>query len=151
MEEKIFDSLKLENQICFPLYAASREVVKLYRPHLDALNLTYTQYIAMMVMWEEKQCSVKELGKRLYLDSGTLTPVLKSLEQKGYVRRFRMENDERVMLTEITVKGEELREKAKEVPPKVGCRFLLSIEDSIELYRLLYTLLGNINGKNASD
>ncbi len=148
MEENNFDLLKLENQICFPLYAASREVVKLYRPHLDALNLTYTQYIAMMVMWEEKQCSVKELGKRLYLDSGTLTPVLKSLEQKGYVRRFRMENDERVMLTEITDKGEALKEQAKEVPPKVGCNFMLSAEQSVELYKLLYTLLGNISGKS---
>lgn len=148
MEENNFDLLKLENQICFPLYAASREVVKLYRPHLDALNLTYTQYIAMMVMWEEKQCSVKELGKRLYLDSGTLTPVLKSLEQKGYVRRFRMEDDERVMLTEITDKGEALKEQAKEVPPKVGCNFMLSAEQSIELYKLLYTLLGNISGKS---
>ncbi len=148
MEENNFDLLKLENQICFPLYAASREVVKLYRPHLDALNLTYTQYIAMMVMWEEKQCSVKELGKRLYLDSGTLTPVLKSLEQKGYVRRFRMEDDERVMLTEITDKGEALKEQAKEVPPKVGCNFMLSAEQSVELYKLLYTLLGNISGKS---
>ena len=83
MSKNNFEPLKLENQMCFPLYAAAREVVKLYRPHLDKINLTYTQYIAMMVLWEQEQCSVKELGQKLYLDSGTLTPVLKSLEQKG--------------------------------------------------------------------
>ncbi len=84
---KEYESLELKNQICFPLYAASREVIKQYRPYLDALNLTYTQYIAMMVFWEEKKISVKDLGKKLFLDSGTLTPVLKSLEVKGYISR----------------------------------------------------------------
>ena len=83
--EQNYDGLKLENQMCFPLYAASREVIKRYRPHLEKLDLTYTQYIAMMVFWQEKKLSVKELGKKLFLDSGTLTPVLKSLEAKGYI------------------------------------------------------------------
>ena len=87
--DKEYEGLKLKNQLCFPLYAASREVIKQYRPYLDAINLTYTQYIAMMVFWEEKKISVKELGKKLFLDSGTLTPVLKSLEAKGYISRSR--------------------------------------------------------------
>ena len=144
MDEKEFNPLKLENQLCFPLYAASRELVKLYRPYLDAHNLTYTQYITMMVMWEEKQCSVKELGKRLYLDSGTLTPVLKSLEQKGYIRRFRCETDERVLIAEVTDQGERLRESVKNIPGIIGCMNLLNPDDGAKLYELLYELLGKI-------
>ena len=102
MSEQTFDCLKLENQLCFPLYAASREIIKKYRPHLEKLDLTYTQYIAMMVFWEEKRINVKDLGKKLFLDSGTLTPVLKSLEAKGYVFRSRLPEDERVVMVEIT-------------------------------------------------
>ena len=89
------DSLKLENQLCFPLYACSKEVIRKYKPYLDKYDLTYTQYIAMMVLWEEKKVNVKELGQKLFLDSGTLTPLLKKLEQKGYIERKRSENDER--------------------------------------------------------
>ena len=90
-----YDAIKLENQICFPLYACAKEIVRRYKPFLDELDLTYTQYITMMVLWEEKEMNVKELGKRLYLDSGTLTPVLKRLEQKGLVIRKRNSKDER--------------------------------------------------------
>ena len=108
MNDSGYDVLKLENQLCFPLYAASREVIKQYRPFLEALDLTYTQYIAMMVFWEEKKISVKELGKKLFLDSGTLTPVLKSLEAKGFLKRYRSEEDERVLLVEITAAGESI-------------------------------------------
>ena len=97
---EIYETQRLENQLCFPLYACSREVVKKYRPYLDELNLTYTQYIVMMVMWEKKTINVKELGAKLYLDSGTLTPVLKSLESKGYVYRHRSLKDERVLLVD---------------------------------------------------
>ena len=93
-----YDAIKLENQICFPLYACAKEIVRRYKPFLDELNLTYTQYITMMVLWEEKEMNVKELGKRLYLDSGTLTPVLKRLEQKGLVIRKRNSKDERVLI-----------------------------------------------------
>ena len=92
-----YDVLKLENQICFPLYACSKEIVRKYKPFLDEIDLTYTQYITMMVMWEHKEMSVKDLGEYLYLDSGTLTPVLKKLEQKGYVTRARDVQDERVL------------------------------------------------------
>ena len=145
--DKKYDSLKLENQLCFPLYAASREVIKQYRPHLDALDLTYTQYIAMMVFWEEKKLSVKELGKRLFLDSGTLTPVLKSLEAKGYVVRSRSKKDERVLLVEITQKGEELKEQAALVPGKVAGCVKLDSQEAMQLYSLLYRVLGALSDK----
>jgi len=143
MNEK-YDGLKLKNQVCFPLYAASREVIKLYRPYLEAIDLTYTQYIAMLVFWEEKKLSVKELGQRLFLDSGTLTPVLKSLESKGYVQRYRSRQDERVLLVEITEKGEMLREHAASIPEPVSRCVNLDIEDAMQLYTLLYKVLDNI-------
>ena len=142
MNDNKYAALMLENQLCFPLYAASREVVKRYRPHLEPLGLTYTQYIAMMVFWEQKRCSVKELGAKLYLDSGTLTPVLKSLEAKGFVRRYRSTEDERVLLVEVTAEGERLRDRALTVPEKVGGCVRLSPEEAKELYDLLYRLLG---------
>ncbi|MBQ8826729.1 MAG: MarR family transcriptional regulator [Oscillospiraceae bacterium] len=145
MNDLNFDSLKLKNQLCFPLYAASREVIKLYRPYLEALNLTYTQYIAMMVFWEEKKISVKKLGKKLYLDSGTLTPVLKSLEAKGYVHRSRSVMDERVLLAEITDEGEKLREQASAVPQSVAGCVKLEPDEAMKLYELLYKILGAVN------
>lgn len=143
MQENNYENLLLKNQLCFPLYAASREVIKKYRPYLDKIGLTYTQYIAMMVFWEEKKISVKELGKKLFLDSGTLTPVLKSLEIKGFVKRFRSEEDERVLLVEITEKGEKLKEKACSVPEKVSGCVKLDSSEAVELYRLLYKVLGS--------
>jgi DNA-binding MarR family transcriptional regulator len=136
-----YDGLKLENQLCFPLYATSREVIKKYRPYLDALDLTYTQYITMMVFWEEKKISVKELGKKLYLDSGTLTPVLKSLEAKGFVKRYRSTEDERVLIVEITEKGEALRDKACSVPGEVSKCIRLESGEAMKLYELLYKVL----------
>lgn len=139
------DNLKLENQLCFPLYAASREVIKRYRPYLAALDLTYTQYICMMVFWAEKQLSVKELGQKLYLDSGTLTPVLKSLEAKGYVRRTRSPKDERVLMVEITAAGEALKAQAAHVPEAVSACVRLDSEEALTLYRLLYKVLGTLN------
>mgnify|MGYP003304175005 CR=1 FL=1 len=99
------DYLKLENQICFPLYVASKEIIRKYKPFLDEINLTYTQYITMMVMWEEKSICVKDLGRRLFLDSGTLTPVLKTLEKKGYITRSRSKEDERNLIVKITDLG----------------------------------------------
>lgn len=138
-----YDGLKLENQLCFPLYAASREVIKQYRPHLDALGITYTQYITMMVFWEDKKINVKELGKKLFLDSGTLTPVLKSLEAKGYVRRYRSSEDERVLMVEITDKGEALKENAVLVPQKLASCINLTADEAIQLHALLHKLLDN--------
>lgn len=136
-----FDTLKLENQLCFPLYACSREIVKKYKPYLDELDLTYTQYITMMVMWEKKQINVKELGECLFLDSGTLTPLLKKLEQKGWVTRQRAKSDERVLIVTLTEAGDELRRKAVTVPQKMACCVKLSQEEVQTLYTLLYKLL----------
>lgn len=140
----VYDCLKIENQLCFPLYAASKEVIKRYRPFLEKLELTYTQYIAMMVFWEQKSISVKELGAKLYLDSGTLTPVLKHLEQKEYITRSRSREDERVLIAEITEKGEALRDKAVEIPAQMACCIRLEPEEAAALYKLLYKLLGSI-------
>ena len=139
--DKKYDALKLENQLCFPLYAAAREVVKRYRPHLDAIDLTYTQYITMMVMWEEKEITVKALGEKLFLDSGTMTPVLKSLEAKGYVTRKRSTTDERSVSVFLTDSGEALKEKAVDIPAKVAGCVGLDGEEALQLYRLLYKVL----------
>ena len=144
MTDQSFDNLKLRNQLCFPLYAASKEIVKRYRPYLDDLNLTYTQYITMMVLWEHKRLNVKELGEQLYLDSGTLTPVLKSLESKGFVRRTRSSRDERVLIVELTKEGEALRDRARRVPDEVFGSLKLSTEESKALYDLLYKLLAGM-------
>ena len=144
MDEQKYDVLKLENQLCFPLYAAAKETVKLYRPLLEKMNLTYTQYIAMLVFWEHKKMNVKELGEKLYLDSGTLTPVLKSLEAKGYVRRYRSTEDERVLLVEVTEAGKALREEALSVPAQMACHVVLSPEERLTLYKLLYKLLSAV-------
>ncbi len=144
MDEQKYDVLKLENQLCFPLYAAAKETVKLYRPLLEKMNLTYTQYIAMLVFWEHKKMNVKELGEKLYLDSGTLTPVLKSLEAKGYVRRYRSTEDERVLLVEVTEAGKALRDEALSVPAQMACHVVLSPEESLTLYKLLYKLLSAV-------
>lgn len=138
-----YDSLKLENQLCFPLYACSKEIVKRYKPFLEEIDLTYTQYITMMVLWEHKQMNVKELGSYLYLDSGTLTPVLKKLEQKGYLTRKRNEKDERVLDVAITETGEALKERAVEIPRKIGGCVVLPPEDAIRLYEILQKLLGS--------
>lgn len=136
-----YDVLKLENQLCFPLYACSKEIVKRYKPLLDELELTYTQYITMMVLWEEQNISVKDLGKRLYLDSGTLTPVLKRLEQKKYVVRQRDIKDERSLIVSVTKEGEMLREKAVDIPYKMTGCVALDEKDATELYRILHKIL----------
>ena len=135
-----YDSLKLENQLCFPLYACSKEIVRRYKTYLDKLDLTYTQYIVMMVMWEEKELNVKELGDKLFLDSGTLTPVLKKLESKGYVTRERSKIDERTLIVTLTDSGKELREMAVDIP--VGMRGCLKLSDE-EMIQLR-TMLGKI-------
>lgn len=139
-----FDTLKIENQLCFPLYACSKEVVKKYKPFLDAIDLTYTQYITMMVMWDKKRINVKSLGEILFLDSGTLTPLLKKLEDKGFVERKRSDSDERNLIVSITEKGEELKNEAQSIPMAVRGCVNLTQEETIELYRLLYKILGNM-------
>lgn len=139
-----YDALKLDHQLCFPLYAASREVIKLYHTPLGKLGLTYTQYITMMVLWEEKEITVKDLGKRLYLDSGTLTPVLKTLEKDGYITRTRSSEDERVLVVKNTKKGEQLKDQVVDIPKEIGSCVCLSEQDAKDLYRILYSILNTI-------
>ena len=136
-----YDALKLENQLCFPLYACAKEVVRLYKPFLDKIDLTYTQYITMMALWEHKQVNVKELGEMLYLDSGTLTPLLKKLEQKGYISRARSKEDERILNVCITEKGDLLREEALAIPGQMSACVRLDAEDAAKLYEILHKLL----------
>lgn len=138
-----YDALKLENQLCFPLYACSKEIVKRYTPFLEEIDLTYTQYITMLVLWEHREMNVKELGKYLYLDSGTLTPVLKKLEQKGYITRARLKEDERVLNVALTESGLELREKAVSIPMQIGSCVQLEQEEAVQLHALLQKLLKN--------
>lgn len=136
-----YDCIKLENQICFPLYVCAKEVVRQYKPFLDEIDLTYTQYIAMMVMWDKREISVKGLGSYLYLDSGTLTPVLKTLEKKGYIERKRSTEDERILMVSLTAEGEALRDKAVSIPSKISRCIAISPEDAGELYRILHLIM----------
>ncbi|MBR4185915.1 MAG: MarR family transcriptional regulator [Clostridia bacterium] len=144
---KKYDALKLEKQICFPLYAASREVTKLYHPMLTDLNLTYTQYIVMMVLWETDPITEKEMGKRLHLDSGTLTPVLKSLEAKNFIARSRSKEDERVVNVDLTDEGRALKDKAVGIPAQINGRVKLEADETKTLYDLLYKLLANLENE----
>lgn len=139
--KKNYEILKLKNQLCFPLYAASKEVVKSYTPILSELSLTYTQYIVMLALWEHEKLSVKELGEKLFLDSGTLTPVIKSLQEKGYVEKARAKSDERVIEVTLTSEGEELKKRAVDVPEKISHEICLSPEEAMTLYELLYKIL----------
>ena len=143
MEE--FDPLKLSNQLCFPIYACAREIQKAYTPFLEELDLTYTQYITMMVMWERKEISFKELGNILFLDSGTLTPVIKNLEKKGFVEKERSKEDERNVNVRITKQGEDLKDKAKYIPQKMVCAYKLPQDEGAQLYSLIYKLLNVIS------
>lgn len=133
--------IKLDNQICFSLYAASREIIKLYKPVLDKYNLTYTQYITMLVLWEEEKATVKGIGKRLHLDSGTLTPLLKKLELMGLITRYRDSKDDRVVIAELTEKGKGLKERIVDVPKEVFCKVNMSVEKASELKANLDELL----------
>ena len=144
---KNYDSLKLENQLCFPLYACAKEIVRQYRPYLEPLDLTYTQYLALVVLWECESSSVKALGEKLYLDSGTLTPVLKTLEKKGYIKRNRSEEDERVLIVEITRLGLSLRDKVADFPRKEAQTACLTEEENIQLYTLLNKMLASTKQK----
>ncbi|RKM62458.1 MarR family transcriptional regulator [Butyrivibrio sp. CB08] len=143
-KQEKYDSLKLGNQLCFPLYACSKEIIRKYKPYLDDIDLTYTQYIAMMVLWEKKTVNVKTLGECLYLDSGTLTPVLKKLESKGYITRERSSEDERNLVVSITPEGEKLKDKALSIPPAMGSCVKLTEEEYRLLYKLLYKIIGNV-------
>ena len=142
MGDDKYTCLKLESQLCFPLYACSKEIIRRYKPYLDELDLTYTQYITMMVLWERGSVSVKELGEALYLDSGTLTPLLKKLENKGYIKRSRSKEDERNLIVTLTDKGWELREEMLSIPRSMASCVDLEPQEAADLYRLLYKVLG---------
>ncbi len=143
MEYDYREAMKLVNQLCFPLYAAARNVTNLYAPWLKPLGLTYTQYIVFLVLWERDGVSVTEIGEKLMLDNGTLSPLLKKLEKAGYIQRRRRPEDERVVEIILTDEGKALQEKAKEVPARVAACINLDHEKAQTLYSLLYELLDN--------
>ena len=136
-----YDVLKLDRQYCFPLYACSRELIKEYKPFLDELDLTYTQYLTMLVLWEKKAINVKALGDQLFLDSGTLTPLLKKLEDKGLVSRRRSERDERNLIVTITEAGEDMKDRALHIPTEMAKCVNLPLDEVYTLYRMLNQLL----------
>ncbi len=139
-----FEALRLDNQFCFPLYACARAVTRRYKPHLDRIGLTYTQYITMLVLWEQRQATSKVLGERLYLDSGTLTPVLKKLEEKGLVRRARDAHDERNLMVTLTKRGEALRSTAADIPDRMADCLPLAPDEAAALYALLRKMLRTV-------
>lgn len=136
-----YEQLLLERQLCFPLWAAARKVTGIYRPVLEPLGLTYTQYLVLLALWEHDRQSVREIGERLFLDSGTLTPLLKKLEAQGRITRTRAADDERVVLVELTADGKALKDRAASVPLSVGSCIPLSEGDAAHLYRILHALL----------
>lgn len=139
-----YDSLKLKNQLCFPIYLCSKEIIRKYTPLLNELNLTYTQYIVMMYFWKVEKSNLKDLGKTLMLDSSTLTPLLKKLELKGYIERKRNLNDERNLVIKLTKEGISLRNKAIDIPSKMGKCVNLGDSEAKTLYSLIYKVLLNV-------
>ena len=133
--------LKLDNQICFPMYVASKEIVRRYIPLLNKLDLTYTQYITLLALWEKDHITVKELGEKLYLDSGTLTPLLNKLEKKGYIIKNKSDKDGRELVVIVTDKGLELKQKAIDVPPEIAKCVNLKKEEAVVFYQLLHKVL----------
>ncbi len=148
MEYDYHEAMKLANQLCFPLYAASRSVVSLYTPWLKPLGLTYTQYIVLLVLWEKDGIPVGEICSRLMLDNGTLSPLLKKMQQAGLIERKRSGEDDRMVLVTLTEKGRGLQEKAKDIPGKVAGCIELPPEKAHSLYMLLNELLENHKKRN---
>lgn len=138
------DKLKLDNQLCFAVYVASKEIIKQYKPFLDPLGLTYTQYITLLALWEKSDISVKELGQRLFLDSGTLTPLLKKLEAMNLIERVRSSDDERLIIVSLTKKGLDLKKEVIDIPDKIICSTNLNIENAVSLKKHLDILLGGM-------
>jgi len=142
-----YDCLLLKNQLCFPTYAVSNKILRKYQPLLNKLNLTYTQYIVMMVMWERKRVNEKELCEALFLKSNTLAPLIKKLKDKGYIDINKDQDDKRNIIISITNKGEKLKEKAVDVPPSIAEEFNLSQEEALFLYKILYKILNYEKGE----
>lgn len=141
MSEFEFDCLRLDQQLCFPLYAAARKVTGQYTPYFKELGLTYTQYIVFMVLWEKDEVTVGDICRRLYLDSGTLTPLLKKMEEKGWLQRTRSREDERIVIITLTEEGRKMKERCQSIPASVSKCIHLSPEDAAALYRILYQIL----------
>ena len=135
------DKLKLDNQLCFAVYVASKEIIKQYKPFLDPLGLTYTQYITLLALWEKSDIYVKELGQRLFLDSGPLTPLLKKLEAMNLIERVRSSYDERLIIVSLTKKGQDLKKEVIDIPDKIICSTNLNIENAVSLKKHLDILL----------
>ena len=144
MKEERYKALYLENQLCFPLYACAKEVTRQYRPFLDRYGITYTQYIALLALWEYGPMHVEDLGEKLMLDSGTLTPLLKKLEEKGYLIREKDPEDKRNLILSVSEKGFALREEALTIPSQIGSCLHLSKEEALTLYHLLYKTINNM-------
>ncbi len=136
-----YDTLRLDNQLCFPIYVASREIIQSYNQYLDELDITYPQYLVLMVLWEEDEMTVNSIGKRLHLDSGTLTPLLKRMESKRVIARNRCKTDERTVKISLTDKGKQLREKAVKIPAELAKGITLTVEEAETLKRLIYKLI----------
>ena len=143
MEYNYREAMKLDNQLCFPVYAAARAITSVYTPYLKPLGLTYTQYILFLVLWEKDGLTVGEICRRLMLDSGTLSPMLKKLRDQGYIEKKQSETDERSFIITLTDKGRALQEQAKEIPLKVGDCVKIAPDKAKQLYDLLYELIGN--------
>lgn len=141
MSEFEFDCLRLDQQLCFPLYAAARKVTGQYTPYFKELGLTYTQYIVFMVLWEKDEVTVGDICRRLYLDSGTLTPLLKKMEEKGWLQRTRSREDERIVIVTLTEEGRKMKERCQSIPASISKCIHLSPEDAAALYRILYQIL----------
>ena len=146
--EEVYDCLKLQNQLCYPIYLLSKEIIKKYTPYLNEINLTYTQYVVMMYFWEKKKSNVKEMSNILLIDSSTLTPLLKKLEQKRFIKRNKSDVDERNLSITITKEGESLKEKAKVIPEKVAKCLNLSNNELVQFYKLINKTLENVIKKD---
>lgn len=140
-----FNPLALENQLCFALYVCSKEVIRKYQPLLEPLNLTYTMYITLLCLWEKDEVTVKELGSRLYLDSGTLTPLLKKMEGQQLITRTRSKTDERTVYITLTEEGKSLKEKCRDIPSKMMCNKILPEEKAVGLLECLHEIMGNFS------
>ena len=143
-----YEPIRLRNQLCFPLYLCAKEVTRRYAPFLDELDLTYTQYVVMMYLWEQQKCTVKEMGEALLLDPSTLTPLLKKLESKGYITRTRSETDERSLNITLTETGDALKDKALKVPEQMKCCIGLTPEEGAQLGQLKMKILTNVENSN---
>ena len=140
-----YEVIKLDNQLCFPFYAISREIIKLYKPILDKFNLTYTQYITMLVLWEEEEINFKRLGERLHLDSGTLTPVVKKLEAMDLVTKYRTKEDDRVVVVKLAEKGKALKDDITVVPNEISCKIDIEKKQYLELKESLKNILEKLS------